>query len=128
MSEQFLSKINWQQPWLLPLRDIAHSVLQQQNWKHEINRLMQEQSLCNFAGQPLQCIPQQDLPEGEQYETHIHSTGGIPTRDNLHDFFNALMWLRFPQIKKMLVSVDFSAMPQPCLMKTQHCGCVAILV
>ena len=102
MSEQFLSKINWQQPWLLPLRDLAHSVLQHQDWKHEINRLMQEQGLCNFAGQPLQCIPQQDLPEGEQYETHIHSTGGIPTRDNLHDFFNALMWLRFPQIKKIL--------------------------
>ena len=102
MSEQFLSKINWQLPWLLPLRDIAHSVLQQQNWKHAINRLMQEQGLCNFAGQPLRCIPQQDLPEGEQYETHIYATGGIPTRDNLHDLFNALMWLRFPQIKKIL--------------------------
>ncbi len=102
MSEQFLSKINWQQPWLLPLREIAHSLIQQQNWQHEINRLMQEQGLCNFAGQALQCIPQENLPDGVQYETHIYATGGIPTRDNLHDFFNALMWLRFPQIKKIL--------------------------
>jgi hypothetical protein len=102
MSEQFLSKINWQQPWLLPLREIAHAILQQQNWQHEINRLMQEQGLCNFAGQTLHCIPQLDLPEGVQYEAHIYATGGIPTRDNLHDFFNALMWLRFPQIKKIL--------------------------
>jgi hypothetical protein len=102
MSEQFLSKINWQQPWLLPLREIAHAVLQQQNWKHEINRLMQQRGLCNFAGQALQCIPQENLPDGVQYEAHIYATGGIPTRDNLHDFFNALMWLHFPQIKKIL--------------------------
>lgn len=102
MSEQFLSKINWQQPWLLPLREIAHAILQQQNWQHEINRLMQEQGLCNFAGQTLHCIPQENLPDGVQYEAHIYATGGIPTRDNLHDFFNALMWLRFPQIKKIL--------------------------
>ncbi len=102
MSEQFFSKINWEQPWLLPIRDIAYSVLQQQDWKPEINRLMQEQNLSNVAGHALHCIPQHDLPEGVQYESHIYSTGGIPTRDNLHDFFNALMWLRFPQIKKIL--------------------------
>ncbi len=102
MSEQFLSSINWGQPWLLPIRDIAHSVLQQQNWKQEINRLMQEKNLCNHAGYPLHCISQHDLPNSVQYESHIYATGGIPTRDNLHDFFNALIWLRFPQIKKIL--------------------------
>lgn len=102
MSEQFLSQINWQQPWLLPLRDIAQRVLQEQDWKLAVNRLMQTQSLCNFAGRALHCIPQESLPDGVQYEAHIYATGGIPTRDNLHDFFNALMWLRFPHIKKIL--------------------------
>lgn len=102
MSEQFHTKINWEQPWLFPIRDIAYSVLQQQNWKQEINLLMHEKNLSNVAGHALHCIPQHDLPEGVQYESHIYATGGIPTRDNLHDFFNALMWLRFPQIKKIL--------------------------
>ena len=74
MSEQFLSKINWQQPWLLPLRETAHAILQQQNWQHEINRLMQEQGLCNFAGQTLHCIPQENLPDGVQYEAPVSYT------------------------------------------------------
>lgn len=102
MSEQFLTHINWQQPWLLPLRAIAHQVQQEQDWKSAINLLMQEQGLCNFVGQGLHCIPQENLPDGVQYEAHIYATGGIPTRDNLHDFFNALIWLHFPQIKKTL--------------------------
>jgi hypothetical protein len=33
------------------------------------------------------------------YEAFISDTGGVPTRDNLHDFFNAMIWLRYPRIK-----------------------------
>ena len=34
-----------------------------------------------------------------EYETAIAATGEVPTRDNAHDFFNALQWLAFPQTK-----------------------------
>jgi hypothetical protein len=38
-----------------------------------------------------------------QYEQSIAATGIIPTRENnLHDFLNALVWLRFPQLKSEL--------------------------
>ncbi len=47
-------------------------------------------------------VPQSALPEGEAYEAFIHRTGQVPTRDNLHDLFNALVWLRFPQTKRRL--------------------------
>jgi Protein of unknown function (DUF3025) len=33
------------------------------------------------------------------YETGIAATGEVPTRDNLHDFFNALQWIAFPLTK-----------------------------
>jgi hypothetical protein len=33
------------------------------------------------------------LPEGRAYEEFIGATGCVPTRDNLHDFFNGLVWL-----------------------------------
>lgn len=33
------------------------------------------------------------------YEMTINATGEIPTRDNNHDFFNALQWIAFPQTK-----------------------------
>lgn len=53
-------------------------------------------------GKQLAFIAQDDLPAGSAYEAHIASTGGVPTRHNLHDFFNALVWFQFPRIKAAL--------------------------
>ena len=36
------------------------------------------------------------------YEQFIFQTGCVPTRDNLHDFFNGLCWMVFPQTKQKL--------------------------
>lgn len=47
-------------------------------------------------------VPHEALPPGEAYEAHIFRTGDVPTRDNLHDFFNGLAWLHFPQAKRRL--------------------------
>lgn len=59
-------------------------------------------ALVNDAGLPLRFVPQSSLPDGVAYEAFIGATGGVPTRDNLHDFFNALVWLSFPRIKRQL--------------------------
>nr|WKF57274.1 hypothetical protein HUO10_001753 [Paraburkholderia busanensis] len=53
-------------------------------------------------GQRLAFIAQDDLPPGAAYEAHIGATGCVPTRHNLHDFFNASMWFAFPRIKAAL--------------------------
>ena len=53
-------------------------------------------------GQRLAFIAQDDLPPGAAYEAHIASTGCVPTRHNLHDFFNGSMWFAFPRIKAAL--------------------------
>ena len=47
-------------------------------------------------------VPQADLNDGAAYEQHIFDTRQVPTRDNLHDFFNGLVWLAFPQAKQRL--------------------------
>ena len=36
------------------------------------------------------------------YEAQVFSTRLVPTRDNLHDFFNGLCWTAFPQTKLRL--------------------------
>ncbi len=36
------------------------------------------------------------------YERHIASTGELPTRDNAHDWYNALVWLAFPQTRQTI--------------------------
>ncbi|MES2608829.1 MAG: DUF3025 domain-containing protein [Pseudomonadota bacterium] len=51
---------------------------------------------------PVQFAPQCDLPEGTAYEQHIFDTRRVPTRNNLHDFFNGLVWLHFPRAKRQL--------------------------
>jgi hypothetical protein len=47
-------------------------------------------------------VPQSELPEGVAYEQFIFDTGAVPTREGLHDFFNGLVWLRFPATKRLL--------------------------
>ena len=54
------------------------------------------------SGGAVEFVPQSDLPADIAYEAFIFSHKRIPTRDNLHDFFNGLCWLRFPQTKLRL--------------------------
>lgn len=54
-------------------------------------------------------VPPDALPPGTPYESHIRATGEIPTRDNLHDFFNGLVWHVFPATKRQLNRVQSDA-------------------
>jgi hypothetical protein len=60
-------------------------------------------------GERLAFIAQDDLPPGAAYEAHIAATGCVPTRHNLHDFFNASVWFAFPRIKAALNGLQSEA-------------------
>ena len=89
--------MDWSQPWLQQLRAQGEPATL---------RLQQGQSVAaalHAAGSaPVRFVTQADLPAGEPYERFIHHTRCVPTRDNLHDFFNGLCWLQFPQTKTRL--------------------------
>ncbi|CAG4915569.1 hypothetical protein R52603_04352 [Paraburkholderia saeva] len=100
-------RIDWRMPWF------AQFVARGERWQQAA--LVGERALLaamnadasstqqtTGRGQPLAFIAQDDLPAGAAYEAHIASTGGVPTRHNLHDFFNALIWFQFPRIKATL--------------------------
>jgi hypothetical protein len=57
----------------------------------------------------LHFVPQAALPADEAYEAFIHRTAGVPTRDNLHDFFNGLVWLAQPALKRRLNALQAAA-------------------
>jgi hypothetical protein len=57
----------------------------------------------------LRFVPQSALPVGEAYEAFIHRSACVPTRDNLHDFFNGLLWLSQPAIKRRLNALHAGA-------------------
>jgi hypothetical protein len=102
MPSEFLEQIDWRQPWLRPVKPIADRVLQTDSWAAALSAIALSQELRNRQDLPVSFVPQSHLPATVAYETFIYETGGVPTRDNLHDFFNGLVWLTFPRIKVML--------------------------
>lgn len=57
-------------------------------------------------------VPQSELPGGVAYEKHIFETGNVPTREGLHDFFNGLVWMRFPLTKRRLNQLQAAEIAQ----------------
>ena len=102
-----LAGIDWSRPWYASVRAAASRVLadgpdSDRSIIAALNAQAAAQQLCNQRGLPLTFVAQGALPEGAAYEAFIDATGAVPTRDNLHDFFNALVWLSFPCIKRRL--------------------------
>lgn len=96
-----MEPIDWTRPWYDAVRP-AFERLGDGPIIDALNRAATAQGLHNASGQPLRFVPQSELPEGMAYEAFIGATGNVPTRENLHDFFNALVWLTFPRIKVQL--------------------------
>lgn len=64
------------------------------------------------SGQRIRFVPPQ--ADGTAYECRIWERGEVETRhDNWHDFFNALVWLNFPQTKKAISAAHVRAMQAP---------------
>jgi hypothetical protein len=89
--------LDWDRPWLSPWRDPGESVAQA-----IAAGVVCHEALNREPAAPRRFVPQSDLPDGQAYEQFIFETGTVPTRDNLHDFFNGLCWMRFPLTKKKL--------------------------
>lgn len=92
---------DWAAPWFAPYRDVAGPVMA---------RLA--------AGLPVHAAlgdarfePAGPLAQG--YERHVAATGRVPTRDNAHDLFNGLVWLRCPAFKAALNAAHLAAPPAP---------------
>lgn len=107
MSQEFLRAVNWSAPWLIPYAGLGQEIAGAADWRAALNSAALARQLTNFQGIPVRFIPQEELPPGTPYEAHIGGTGKVPTRDNLHDFFNALVWLTFPKIKARLNQLQF---------------------
>lgn len=97
-----LAGIDWQRPWLAQWRETGLPLQLAPDWMAAVNEAAAAHELSNQRGLPLRFVSQQSLPPETGYEAFIHASGQVPTRDNLHDFFNALAWLRYPRIKRTL--------------------------
>jgi hypothetical protein len=108
-----LSQIDWARPWLDSVRPAFERLpLAGANFIDAFNAAAAAVGAANHRGQPIRFVPQADLPEGTAYEEFIGATGCVPTRDNLHDFFNGLVWQAFPLIKRQLNALQAAQIAQ----------------
>jgi hypothetical protein len=86
-------------PWLLPYLPLAQQVLHAAK-SHTVAEALNGQ--CSSSPLGVRFVDHAALPPGESYESFVARTGGVPTRDNLHDLFNGVMWLAWPLTKQRL--------------------------
>ena len=95
---QLLSSLSHPPPWLVP-----HWIL--------LQRLVADTTSSSVADAlnaartdeaPVSFVAHSTQPASEAYEAFIARTATVPTRDNLHDLFNGVMWLSYPQTKRRL--------------------------
>ncbi len=95
-----LASIDWSAPWLAPYADVGQGVAA------KVASGVPNADALNAAltpnATPVRFVPQCDLPAGVAYESYIFNSNCSPTREGLHDFFNGLAWLLFPQTKRKL--------------------------
>lgn len=92
---------DWAQPWFVPYRDVAEPVFAQLAEGAPVHEALGHERF-EPAG-----------PLATGYEHHVAATGRVPTRDNAHDLFNGLVWLRCPAFKAALNRAHIGAPPAP---------------
>ncbi|MET0535590.1 MAG: DUF3025 domain-containing protein [Steroidobacter sp.] len=85
-------------PWLLPHTALARAIVNgtsSESVADALNAARGDEGAIRF-------VAHSELPAGQPYESFIARTACVPTRDNLHDLFNGLMWLSYPKTKRRL--------------------------
>jgi hypothetical protein len=84
-------------PWLVPYLSLAQQVSAAAESRSVAAALnsANDMSAVRFADAS-------EAQAHESYESFIFRTGCVPTRDNLHDLFNGLVWLCYPKTKQRL--------------------------
>lgn len=92
-----VAAIDWSAPWLAPYRRLGEPVTRQ-----VAAGVPLVDALNRSAPGPVLFTVPSAMRAGEAYESFIARTGRVPTRDNAHDLFNALVWLAQPLLKARL--------------------------
>ena len=116
-----LPLIDWRRPWLAPYRETGLRLSEALQAGCDVAQALNAElarrpglhgPLISLPAGPLCFVPQGALPEGTAYEAHIAATAQVPTRHNLHDLFNGLVWLHFPRLKARLNALQAAELAQ----------------
>ena len=99
-----VGSIEWDAPWLAGWWAVGEPLAQRVAAGASVVEALNAADACQVS-----FASHFDLPEGTAYEKFIFDTRHVPTRDNLHDFFNGLVWLACPQAKRRLNQLQAQA-------------------
>lgn len=102
------SPIDWDAPWFRAVAARGRIVERAPEVRRALDALAEPLRIRNALGLPIR-FAAPDAAGASPYEAHIHATGEVPTRDNRHDLFNALVWLAFPRAKARLNALQAAA-------------------
>lgn len=103
-----LGLVDWAAPWFDEIAERGRAMAHEGDKRAALNAEADRVGVRNAARRPIRFV-RPDAAGEAAYEAHIGRTGEVPTRDNRHDFFNALMWLTFPRIKARLNALQAAA-------------------
>ena len=96
-------EIDWSRPWLAPLRERGEAIALQAGQGGLLDALnAASHSHVRIAAGRVRFVDPALQTAGEAYEAFVARTACVPTRNNEHDFFNALVWLSLPAWKRRL--------------------------
>lgn len=96
-----LAQVDPRQPWYAPYAGLLGALRPVQGVETVASALAAVAQERGEPGLPA-FVPASGAPPGEAYEAFVARTASVPTRDNLHDLCNGLVWLRFPGSKQRL--------------------------
>ncbi|ADX48104.1 Protein of unknown function DUF3025 [Paracidovorax avenae ATCC 19860] len=105
-----VDEVEWERPWFTPLRRAGRAVAAGVHAGQLVWQALDALGTPASGRAAGPCFVSQECqPVGEAYEAFIFRTGQVPTRDNLHDFFNGLVWLHYPRAKRRLNALQAGA-------------------
>jgi hypothetical protein len=95
--------IDWSAPWLAPYRAIGARVEAAWQRSGSLADALNREGTMRF-------VTHAAMPAAEPYEAFVHRSGSVPVHDTLHDFFNGLVWLVHPLLKRHLNGLQAQAL------------------
>lgn len=94
---------NFSHPAFAPYRELIRLTADGIN-PDLLNKVSAQFGICHaYNRKPLRFSSEPKPLSASEYEQTIAETGIVPTREqNLHDYLNALVWLRFPRLKSAI--------------------------
>ncbi len=111
------AQVDWEAPWLAPYQARGQRIWARWAGGMTVAQALNAEQDAGLGAWPaweagrLRFVPQEALPAGQAYEAFIRARAEVPTRDNLHDFFNGLVWLSFPRLKIHLNRLHGAQLP-----------------